>query len=446
MEETIREAAHELASSIAGAVLRPQDPGYDDARSDWNGAIDCRPAAIVRCAGAADVAAAIKFARAHNLEISVCAGGHNFASLNVCDGGLMINLADMSAVSVDAIQRRAVCGGGATCAQVDAATQAHGLAVPGGTVSHTGIGGLTLDGGVGWLTAKAGLTCDNLVSAEVVAADGRLLHASTDENPDLYWALRGGGGNVGVVTSFEYRLHEVGPLVHVGLFFWGLGEGAAALRKSRELANSLPEDVGVMIAGLNAPPVPFVPEPHRFLPGYAFIVVGFGNAEQHREAIAPAREARPLFELVTPMPFTSVQAMLDEMTPRGAFAHEKAMYVDAFSDGVIDVFTAHLPRKNSPLSLAFAMPLNGAYTRVGDDETAFGCRRTRSWLLTIRALAPTRQLFKADRSWVRDFGEALRPHASNCGTARYQRLARVKGTYDPDNVLHLNPTLGPERP
>lgn len=464
MAETIGDVARELGPSLAGAVLGPQDAGYDDARSVWNGAIDRRPAAIMRCAGAADVAAAITFARAQNLEVSVRGGGHHLAGHSVSDGGLMISLAGMSEVSVDASRRRVICGGGATWAQVDAATQVHGLAVPGGIVSHTGIGGLTLGGGIGWLTAKAGLTCDNLVSAEVVTADSRILRVSAGENPDLYWALRGGGGNFGVVTSFEYRLHEVGPLVHVGLFFWGLGDGTAALQRIRDLTDGLPEGMGVMVAGLNAPPAPFVPEPHRFLPGYALVVVGFGTEEEHREAVEPMRAARPLFELITPMPFTNLQAMLDEAAPWGALAYERALYLDALSDDVIDVFTEHLPRKSSPLSLVLATLLDGAYARVGESETAFGCKRARTWVFNIAALAPAPDLFEADRSWVSDFWEALCPCASNSagyvnfmtesdesrvqaayGPGRYGRLAQLKATYDPDNVFHLNANIRPAR-
>lgn len=465
MAQTVPDVARALAPAIAGTVLGPDHPGYDHARSVWNGAIDRHPAAVVRCAGPADVSAAVEFARTHDLEISVRGGGHNFAGHGVCEAGLMISLADMTAVTVDAGRRRAICGGGATWARVDAATQAHGLAVPGGIISHTGIGGLTLGGGMGWLTGKGGLSCDNLVSAEVVTADGRVLRASADENPDLLWALQGGGGNFGVVTSFEYTLHEVGPLVHVGLFFWGIDDGVEGLRTSRELAKALPKDMGVIVAGLNAPPAPFVPEPHRFLPGYALVVVGFGTAEQHLEAVEPVREARPLFELITPMPFTSLQAMLDDSAPWGALAYEKALYLDDLSDGVIEVFTEHLPKKNSPLSLVLAVPLQGAYTRMGEEDTAFGCARRRTWVFNIAACTPTADLFKAERSWVRNFWDALRPHASNSagyvnfmsetdedrvrrayGPARYERLSRLKAAYDPDNVFHLNPNIRPARP
>ncbi len=246
-------------AGFSGRLTRPGDPGYDGARSIFNGAIDRRPAMVAECSSAADVAEAIRFARGQGMEISVRGGGHNFAGTAVADGGLMISLSGMRQVSVDPEARRAVCGGGATWADVDAATQAHGLAVPGGVVSHTGIGGLTLGGGVGWLAGKAGLSLDNLVSAEVVTADGRALRTSADEDSDLFWAIRGAGGNFGVVTSFEYRLHDVGPLVHVGLFFWSLDRGADALRFCRDFVKALPEDMGVGVVCLTAPPAPFVP-------------------------------------------------------------------------------------------------------------------------------------------------------------------------------------------
>jgi FAD/FMN-containing dehydrogenase len=250
--------------TIAGDVLTADDVGYGDARSVWNGAIDRRPAIIAQCASAEDVAASIGFARDHGLEISVRGGGHSFAGFAVCDGGLMVDLSGMRSVAVDPVARRATCGGGSTWGDLDAASQAHGLAVTGGFISTTGIGGLTLGGGIGWLTRKIGLSSDNLTGAEVVTADGRVLRASEDENGDLFWAIRGGGGNFGVVTSFEYRLAEAGPLVQLGFFFWDVDAGGEALRFGRDLARTLPEDMGVLIAGLSAPPAPFVPQEHSF--------------------------------------------------------------------------------------------------------------------------------------------------------------------------------------
>ena len=235
MMQTAVEAIGRLRAVMEGPVIEPGDPGFDDGRRVWNGGIDRRPAVIARCASAADVAAAVQYAREHGLEVSVRGGAHNPAGSAVCDGGLMIDLSLLSHVGVDPVARRATVGGGALLGDVDAAAQAHGLAVPAGLVSHTGVGGLTLGGGMGWLTRKFGLSIDNLVSAEVVTADGQVRRASAGEHPDLFWAIRGGGGNFGVVTSFEFALHEVDPIVQFGLFFWPLDQGAQALRLAREI-------------------------------------------------------------------------------------------------------------------------------------------------------------------------------------------------------------------
>jgi hypothetical protein len=290
-----------LRARMAGLVLDPDDDDYDEARALWNGDIDHRPALIAVCANAADVSSAIGLARRESLEISVRGGAHSAAGASVGDGGLTINLSQMRQVTVDRDTQRAHVGGGATLADMDAATQAHGLAVPGGIVSHTGVGGLAVGGGMGWLTRKAGLMLDDLVSAEVVTADGRILRASEEDNPDLFWAIRGGGSNFGVVTTFEFQLHEVGPMVRFGLFFWGLNQGTEVLRLAREVIATSPGDVSIILAGVNAPPEPFVPEQHRLAPGYALMVTGFGSAEEHALVAARIREAlSPLFELVTP--------------------------------------------------------------------------------------------------------------------------------------------------
>jgi FAD/FMN-containing dehydrogenase len=448
---------------FGGEVVVPGDPSYDEVRSVWNGDIDRYPAVIARCSTADQVAAALKFGRREGLEISVRGGGHSFAGFSVCNGGLMINLSEMRQVSVDPGTRRARCGGGATWADVDAATQPYGLAVPGGIVSHTGIAGLTLGGGMGWLTHRAGLTCDNLVSAEVVTADGRILTASAQENADLFWAIRGGGGNFGIVTSFEYRLHEAGPLAHLGLFFWGVDQGAEALRLSRDFAAALPAAMGTIIAGLCAPPQPFVPEQYHFVPGYALLVAGWGSAEDHEQAVKPIRQALPpLFELVTPIPHTELQKMFDEAYHWGIFAYEKALYLDELTDEAIAVVTEHVPRMSSPLSFVPILRLDGAYLQVADDETAFGGSRTPCYALNIAAASSSPEGLEADRAWVRSFWEALRPHAGGSGSyvnfmaehdddrvrasygpTKYERLAHIKAAYDPDNVFHLNANITP---
>jgi FAD/FMN-containing dehydrogenase len=376
MTQVLESDVAALRKSCTGVVVTRDDDGYHAGRSIWNGAIDRRPAVIARCSSGVDVAATIEFARTRGLEISVRGGGHSGAGYSVSDGGLMIHLGDMKQVRVDSAARRAVCGGGVTWGDVDAATQAHGLAVPGGIVRHTGIGGLTLGGGLGWLNAKAGLTADNLVAAELVTASGRIVRASAEKNPNLFWAIRGGDGNFGVVTSFEYRLHEVGPLVHIGYFFWGSDRAAEALRFCRDFVKGLPDDMGVGISGVNASPRPYVPEQHHYAPGVALIVVGFGSAEEHQRAVRPVRqEAAPLFELVSPLPYTNLQKLVDEGFPWGILNYDKALYIDEFTDDVIHVFAEHLAKKTSLMSMVAIQRLNGAYERVGEDETAFGGSR-----------------------------------------------------------------------
>ncbi len=452
-------------SRFHGPVLTPGDQDYEGARSVWNGAIDRKPMVIARCSTAQDVADAIRFARDTDLEISVRGGGHNYAGHAVCDDGLMIDLSPMNGVAVDPGARLARCGGGATWADLDAATQEHGLATPGGFISPTGIAGLTLGGGIGWLTKKAGLSCDNLVGAEVVTADQRSVRASPTEEPDLFWALRGGGGNFGVVTSFEFALHEVGPMVNVALFFWGLNRGTEALRLSRDLIKTLPPDAtGFIGAALSAPPALFVPEQYHFLPGVALVVVGLASPEEHAAIVAPVRETvPPLFELVTPIPFVALQQMFNESAEWGTLAYEKSLYLDDLSEDVISVIAEHAPKKSSPLSFCPTFVMTGAYCEVGEDETAFGGSRAEGYVFNIGAHAHTQDLYEADRAWARGFWEALRPHASGSGSyvnfiaevdvdrvrasygaEKYERLARIKAAYDPDNVFHLNANIAPE--
>ena len=451
-------------AGFSGQALRPGHPDYDSSRALWNGAIDRKPAVIACCTTAQQVADAIRFARGSGLEIAVRGGGHSYAGNSVCDGGLMIHLGAMKSVVVDPAARRAVCGGGATWADVDAATQQHGLATPGGFISHTGIAGLSLGGGIGWLTKKAGLSCDNLVAAEMVTADSRIVRASKDDNPELFWALRGGGGNFGVVTSFEFALHPVGPLVNLGLFFFGLENGPQALRFARDYVKTLPPEATAFLGiGLSAPPEPFVPEQYRFLPGHALLVVGFGSAEEHQAIVAPIRKAvTPLFELVTLIPFVALQQMFNASVAWGTLGYEKALYLNELSDAAIAVIGEHVPKKVSPLSFCPTFTMSGAYRTPGDADTAFGGSRTAAYVFNIEAAAPTREAYEADRTWVRNFWDAMRPHATGSGgyvnfmveadddrvrasygEAKYQRLARIKAEYDPGNVFHLNANIKP---
>ncbi len=452
-----------LRSRFSGRVITAADGEYDQARSVWNGAIDAHPAVITRCAGVGDVAAAVGFAQEAGLEISVRGGAHNFGGAAVGDGGLTIDLSGMGQVTVDPDARTARAGGGATWAQLDAATQEHGLATPGGTVSHTGVGGLTLGGGFGWLTGQYGLSCDNLLSAQVVTAAGEILRASAEEHPELFWALRGGGGNFGVVTEFEFRLHPVGPLAQLGLFFWDADDGQAALAVIQQVTADLPPRMGALIAGLNAPPAPFVPEQYRFRPGYALIVAAFGADAGHARLAEEVRSAlAPLFEFITPIPYTALQQIIDESAPWGIQAYEKALYLDALSPEVIAVLAAQVPRRQSPMSLLLAFPMGGAFCQVPDDATAFGGSRAPGVMVNAAAIAPEPGLLAADRDWARQLWAGLLPHApgigcyvnfmtdyeadrvkASYGLAKYQRLAQVKAAYDPGNIFHRNPNITP---
>ncbi|HUR74973.1 MAG TPA: FAD-binding oxidoreductase [Sporichthya sp.] len=452
-----------LRATVKGDVLAPGEAGYDDGRRVWNNQIDREPAAVVMCTNAEDVAAAVKFGREAGLEISVRGGAHNTGGYAVGDGCLMINLARMNSVEVDVENRRARAGGGALLQDLDAATQAHGLATPGGQISHTGIGGLTLGGGMGWLTRMHGLTIDNLTGAEVVLADGRVVWASETEYPDLFWALRGGGGNFGVVTTFEYTLHPVGPIVQVGLFFWTLDRGAEAMRMLRDTVPGLPQDSNAIIALLNAPPLPFVPPEHHFAPGVLFVLVGFGSPEAHAEQCAQIRGAcAPTFEFATPMPYVAVQQLQDEGTAWGQCSYEKGMQLPELTDEAIDIVLAHVPLRTAPTSLVVFYRLDHAYCAVEEMATAYGATRTPRYATMIIALTPDLDTWSKDRDWVRNLWTDLQPHSlgvgdyinnmveaepdrilASYGPEKYARLAGIKAQYDPENVFRRNVNIPP---
>jgi FAD/FMN-containing dehydrogenase len=348
---------------------------------------------------------------------------------------------------------------------VDAATQEHGLAVPGGVISDTGVGGLTLGGGMGWLSNRHGLVIDNLESAEVVLADGRIVRASESEHPDLFWALRGGGGNFGVVTAFEFRLHPVGPEVQFALLFWEIERSAEALEACRLAASSLPADCGILIGGaLSAPAAPFVPAEHRGRIGHGLLVAGFGSAEEHAEAVAPAREAcPPLFEFVTPLPYTALQQTFDAELHPGIRMYDKALYLAELTDDAITVMTERASGKASPHTFMPIFALHGAVSETADDATAYGGLRTPHFVFDVSAASDDPEVFAADREWARSVWDAMRPLAGNAGSyvnfiselddddrvrasygpAKYARLAQVKGEYDPGNVFHRNANIKP---
>jgi len=430
----------------------------------WNAAIDRRPAVIVQPTSAADVSAALRFAQDEGLKVAVRGGSHSIPGLSTCDDGLMIDLSRLNRVTVDPDARRARVQGGALIRDLDAATQAYGLAVPMGLVSHTGVGGLTLGGGMGWLTRLGGLALDHIVSAEVIVADGRVLRAAPEENADLLWAIRGGGGNFGVVTEFEFSLIEAGPTVQLGLYFWSQDQGREALRLMREVVTDLPRTLNAIPApAFHAPPAPFVPVEHHGELGHALLLVGFGDPAEHRAVTDRIRAALPpVFAAVMPMPFVALQQMLDEANAWGLYYYDKSGYFEDLTDDVIDVLVEYAPRKTSPLSVVLFYRLDEAYSEVRDEETAFGGGRSPRYTGFLIGVTPTAEMLPAEREWIRSLWAGLRPHMMGAGTyvnalggdeadrleatygAKYQRLAAVKAAYDPQNVFCGNLNIPPQ--
>jgi FAD/FMN-containing dehydrogenase len=454
-----------LRSAMTGTVFVPGDQWYDEARELWNGDFDRRPAVVACCASPSDVAAALEYARDTGLEIAVRGGAHSFSGASGVDDGLMIHLGGMNTIAIDPTERRARVGGGATWAEVDAAAQEHALAVTGGVISHTGVGGLTLGGGMGWLANRHGLSIDNLESAQVVLADGRIVRASGTEHPDLFWALRGGGGNFGVVTEFEFRLHPVGPDVQFALMFWENERGAEGLRACRDAMPNLPADYGILIgAALAAPPAPFVPPEHHGRVGHALLMAGFGTAEEHEQAVARVREAcAPLFEFVSPLPYTQLQQMLDEDVPWGVRCYDKALFLTDLTDDAITVMTERAEEKTSTATFMPIFALHGAVADVDGDATAYGGMRAPHYVVDISAVSPDREVFAADRAWAVSVWDALRICAADAGSyvnfiselgddervrasygpEKYDRLAQIKAAYDPGNLFHRNANVKP---
>jgi FAD/FMN-containing dehydrogenase len=457
-------ALTDIGRALPGKVLLPDDPGFPAARAGaiWNGGIGRQPAAIVRPDSAEDVARAVIAVRSAGADLTVRGGGHSGAGNAVAEGAVMIDLSRMSAVRIDPAARRAHVGGGATWAALDAAAAGHRLAVVGGTVSHTGVAGLTLNGGMGYLLSQQGLSSDNLVGATLVTADGRVVTVSADTEPDLFWALRGAGTNFGVVTELVLDLHEVDPMAHLGLFFWRAEQAAEPFALVRDQLFSLPDEVGALVAGISAPPEPFVPPEHQGAPGLAVFVVGWGDPAAHAAAIEPLRGRGAAFELVTPIPYVALQQMLDSAGPWGIRAYDKGLNLDELSDEAIAVYLDWLPRKAFPLSFAPMFPLRGRYREIADDATAFGSSRSSRWALSMVALAEDDVTFAADRAWARGFWEAMRPFApssaaylnfeadagqdrvrASYGEAKYRRLASIKTRWDPDNVFRHNANIRP---
>jgi FAD/FMN-containing dehydrogenase len=453
----------ELRESVRGEIFTPAGDGYEEACRVWNGAHDGRrPALVVQCTGAADVIAAVGFARGNDLPIAVRGGAHSIAGFSTCDDGVVIDLSPMSSVRVDPSARRALVGGGAVWADVDHETQAHGLATTGGLVSSTGVAGFTLGGGIGWLMRKLGLACDNLVAADVVTADGRLVHASATENADLLWGLRGGGGNFGIVTQFELQLHPVGPMVYAGPIFFSADADRDLLRAFRDWSEGAPDDVTAVVNLTTAPPLPVIPEAWHGKKVAALVAVSAGPVEEGEELVRQLRAvAEPVADLLGPMPYHVIQTLLDPLWPKGIHAYFKATNLARLDDELIDrLADVHLSAPG-PQCEIHVHQMGGKVARVPDGATAFA---ERSMPFVLNAVTgwhdDDAEVGDAHRDWARAVIEAASeastgrayvnfltdPDAarSSYGSETYERLVALKNAYDPTNVLRLNQNIEPD--
>jgi FAD/FMN-containing dehydrogenase len=453
-------AVEELERSFRGELVRPGEPAYDERRKVWNGSIERFPALIARCAGVADVIAAVRFARDSGLAVAVRGGGHSFPGLSVCDGGLVIDLGPMKGIRVDPEARTARAQAGVLLGELDRETQAFGLAVPSGIVTHTGVAGLTLGGGIGWLMRKHGLTIDQLLAADVVTADGELVRASETENPDLFWGLRGGGGNFGIVTEFEFRLNPLDPTVLAGPIFWPMSESASVLRFYRDWIAEAPDELMTIVVHRKAPPVPFVPPD---LHGELVVGVALcyaGPVEDGERFVRPLRKfGSPVLDLCEPKPFLAHQGMFDPSFPHGWSYYMRACDVAELTDEVIDITVDHSLRIRSPLTAFPIWQRGGAAARVDEQATAFNGRGA-GYSFNVTAVTESAEGFDEEREWVRNFWSALAPHHTSVyvnflmdegderirqayGAEKYDKLKALKRRYDPDNFFRLNQNIKP---
>ena len=449
----------QLSQSFSGKILRPGGDGYDSARTIFNAMIDRRPALIIQPANSADVAAAVKFAREHDLLASVKGGGHAASGHAVCDGGLMIDLALLNGVKVDPKAKTAVAGGGAKWGDLDGATQAHGLAVTGGRVPSTGIGGLTLGSGSGWLERKLGYTVDNMIGAEVVLARGDVVRASENENPDLFWGLRGGGGNYGIVTKFEYRLHEVGPMVFGGMIVFPRFRAAEVIRAYRDFLVNADDDIGGGVGLVCAPPEDFVPEPMHGMPVVGVIVCYTGKPEDGPTAFKPILDLQPVMNMTQPMPYVEIQKLIEAGNQPGFQNYWKADMYPELPDEAIEALVTAAAEPPSTMTTVLVQPQGGATRRVPDGETALGWRGAK-WAVHILGLWPDPSENERQIAWVRGVADAIKPWAqegtylnylSDEGEDRvkesfghhYKRMEELKNKYDPTNFFRLNQNIRP---
>ncbi|HYZ75826.1 MAG TPA: FAD-binding oxidoreductase [Gaiellaceae bacterium] len=453
-------ALAELQAGFRGEIVDRDDASYDEHRKVWNGSIDRRPALIARCAGVADVIASVKLGREHGLPVAVRSGGHSFPGLSVADDAFLIDLSLMKGVRVDPEARTARVQAGVLLGELDRETQAFGLAAPAGIVTHTGVAGLTLGGGIGWNQRKHGLSIDKLRQVDVVTAEGELVKASADENAELFWGIRGGGGNFGIVTEFEFDLEPVGPTVMAGPIFWSMADAPEVLRFYRDWVADAPDDLMTILIHRKAPPLPFVPEELHGKPVVMVVCYWAGEVEDGERAIRPMKEfGKPIADVCAPRPFLEHQAMFDPSFVPGRWYYFKACDVPALTDEIVDTTVEHCLRISSPLTSFPIWQMGGAVARVGEDETAFNGRNA-GFTYNIGACTATAEGFDEEREWVRGFWSALEPHFTTVyvnflmdegearvrqayGPAKYDRLKALKRKVDPDNFFRLNQNIPP---
>jgi len=451
----------DLQASFRGELIRPSDTGYEEHRKVWNGSIDRRPGLIARCAGVADVLAAVRFARKRELLTAVRGGGHSFPGLSVCDGGVVIDLGSMKGIHVDPEARTVRAQAGVLLGELDRETQAFGLAVPAGIVTHTGLAGLTLGGGIGWIMRKYGLTIDQLLSVDVITADGEFVKASENENADLFWGVRGGAGNFGIVTEFEFRLNPLGPQVVAGPVFWPMEETPSVLRFYRDWIADCPDELMTIVVQRKAPALPVVPPDLVGKHVVAVVSCYAGPVEDGEKLVRPLKAfGSPVLDLCVPKPFLVHQGMFDPSFRHGCWYYVRSCDVAELNDDVIDIVAEHGKRITSPLTSIALWQMGGAVARVGESETAFN-GRSAGFTFNINGNSESADGFEAEREWARMYWSALEPYHTSVyvnflmeegeerirqayGAEKYERLKALKRKYDPTNFFRLNQNIRPE--
>lgn len=456
-------AVEQFKANLRGDLITPDDESYNNTRKIWNGMIDKRPALIVRSTGPVDVIEAVNFARDNNLLLAVRGGGHNIAGTALNDGGLVIDLSAMKGIHVDPKKRTVRAQPGVNWGDLDRETQVFGLATPGGIVSDTGIAGLTLGGGFGWLSRKYGLTADNLLSVDIVTADSRFLTASESENSDLFWGIRGSGGNLGIVTSFEYQLYPVGPMMMGGLIFYPFEQATEVLRFFSDYTATAPDGLGALVVLRTAPPAPFLPESIHGKPVVAIAVTYDGSPEEGERVVQPIKDfGTPIVDMIGPKPYTALNSMFDTSSPRGRQYYWKSEYLPGLSEAAIDTAIAYAATFSSPLSSTLIFQLGGAISRKDATSTA-ASHREAAYVVNIQSSWVDPAEAPQHTQWTRDFWTAMRPFSTGgvyvnflgedeakdhdrvraAYGANYERLVALKNKYDPTNLFRVNQNIKP---